>query len=63
MLSLLVVCFGLIGFDDAPPQDSAARAAYDAARAKAGHDAKAHVRLALWRWPSTMIRPRAWRGG
>ena len=51
MLSLLVVCFGLISVDDgalAVPKDSADRAAYEAAQAKAGRDAKAHVRLALW---------------
>ncbi len=51
MLSLLVVCFGLIAIDDGAasiPKDSADRAAYEAAQAKAGHDAKAHVRLALW---------------
>ncbi|MGP0070097.1 MAG: polymorphic toxin-type HINT domain-containing protein [Isosphaeraceae bacterium] len=51
MLSLVLVCFSLIHVDDGaatPPQDSSERAAYEAARAKAGHDAKAHVRLALW---------------
>jgi hypothetical protein len=51
MISLIVICLGLITLDDgAPPipEDSAQRAAYEAARAKAGHDAKAHVRLALW---------------
>ena len=77
--SLLVVCFGLIAADDgvaSPPKDSADRAAFEAAQAKAGHDAKAHVRLALWceshgldaermkrwRWPSSMIPPTAWHG-
>jgi hypothetical protein len=49
MLSLLAVCLGLLAADDASsPPDSADRAAYEAAQAKAGHDAKAHVRLALW---------------
>ena len=51
MLSILVVCFGLIAADDgalSAPKDSADRAAYEAAQAKAGRDAKAHVRLALW---------------
>ena len=51
MLSLLVLCFGLVGVDDGDasiPKDSAERAAYEAAQAKAGHDAKAHVQLALW---------------
>jgi tetratricopeptide (TPR) repeat protein len=51
MLSLVLICFSLIATDDGTPpipEDSAQRAAYEAARAKAGHDAKAHVRLALW---------------
>src|SRR5436305_735873 len=46
MLSILVVCFGLIAVDDgapAAPKDSADRAAYEAAQARAGRDARAHV--------------------
>src|SRR5260370_25050289 len=51
MISLLVGGFGLISVDDgalSAPKGSAERAAYEEAQAKAGRDAKAHVRLALW---------------
>ena len=51
MLSLLVVCLGLIVADDrAVPCRRTRRIGppYQAAQAKAGHDAKAHVKLALW---------------
>jgi hypothetical protein len=47
MLAPLLLCLGLVG--DAPEQPSPeAQAAYRAARAQAGRDAEAHVRLALW---------------
>ena len=48
---VLVCCFGLIAADDGAttaPADGAEVASYQAAASKAGHDAKAHVRLALW---------------
>jgi tetratricopeptide (TPR) repeat protein len=50
MLALIFVCSFLIVADDrgsstATPADLAV---YDSARAKAGHDADAHVRLAVW---------------
>jgi tetratricopeptide (TPR) repeat protein len=51
MLSLLVVCLGLIGPGEegsSPPADPRDLAAYEAAKGQAGHDARAHVRLALW---------------
>jgi Pretoxin HINT domain len=51
MLSLFLICLGLIAAEgDAPPPpgDAADVAAYQAAASKAGHDARAHVRLALW---------------
>jgi hypothetical protein len=51
MLSIVLACFGLIAADDGPstsPGESANVAAYRAAASKAGRDAKAHVRLALW---------------
>ena len=50
MLSIVLVCFGLVADDGAKPPAKAPpdRAAYEAAASKAGHDAGAHVRLALW---------------
>jgi hypothetical protein len=51
MLSIVLVCFGLIAADEganAPTGNPADIAAYEAAAGKAGHDAKAHARLALW---------------
>ncbi|MGP0070096.1 MAG: polymorphic toxin-type HINT domain-containing protein [Isosphaeraceae bacterium] len=48
MLSLLVVCLGLVASGEEGSADPRDLAAYEAAQAKAGHDARAHVRLALW---------------
>ncbi len=51
MLAIVLVCFGLIPADDgasASPGESATVAAYRAAASKAGHDARAQARLALW---------------
>ncbi len=51
MLSIVLVCFGLIAADEgatAAPAMRADVASYQAAASKAGHDARAHVRLALW---------------
>ncbi len=50
MLSLMLVCLGLVAADDQAisAKDSPDLAAYEAAKKDAGHDSKAHVRLALW---------------
>jgi hypothetical protein len=51
MLSIVLVCLGLVAIDGGPagaPAGPADIAAYHAAASKAGRDAKAHVRLALW---------------
>jgi Pretoxin HINT domain len=51
MFSIVLVCFGLIAGEDAAkgsPGEPSDLAAYQAAASKAGRDAKAHVRLALW---------------
>ena len=59
MLSLVLICLGLIAADGGatPAEGPADRAAYEAAQAKAGHDAKAHVRLALWCEPHGLTAP------
>ena len=49
MLSILLVTCGLLGYAGA--DQAAAKAdlsAYEAAKAKVGRDADAHVKLALW---------------
>ena len=51
MLSIVLICSVLVAAADGGPSnpaDPADLAAYEAAQAKAGRDAKAHVRLALW---------------
>jgi len=52
MVSMMLMCFGLLGADDRPPAaDRAAKPAieaYQAAQAKAGPNAADQVRLALW---------------
>ncbi|MHB1556887.1 MAG: hypothetical protein ACYC61_05325, partial [Isosphaeraceae bacterium] len=51
MLAILLACLGLVPGDDGgktSPGQATDAAAYRAAAAKAGHDAQAHVRLALW---------------
>lgn len=50
MLSIVLACVGLFVGDDAPaaPTRPADIAAYQSAASKAGRDAGAHVRLALW---------------
>ena len=51
MLSIVLVCLGLVVVDDGGPaaaKEPGDVVAYQAAAAKAGRDASAHVRLALW---------------
>ncbi len=51
MLAILLTCLGLAAGDDGgkpSPGELPDAAAYRAAAEKAGHDARAHVRLALW---------------
>ncbi len=50
MLSIVLICLGLVADDGAQPPAKAPpdRAAYEAARNAAGQDAAANVRLALW---------------
>jgi hypothetical protein len=51
MLTVFLVCLGLMAADGEPPASPGTdtdMAAYQAAASKAGHDARAHVRLALW---------------
>jgi hypothetical protein len=51
MVSIFLVCLGLVAGDEGPAGAQGGRAdvaAYRAAASKAGRDAKAHVRLALW---------------
>ncbi len=51
MLSIVLICSVLVAAADGGPSnpaDPADLAAYEAAQAKAGRDARAHVRLALW---------------
>ena len=49
MLYPILICCAMIGDDgSANPNPPSDRAAYESAQAKAGKDAAAHVRLALW---------------
>ncbi len=50
MLSIVLICLGLIADDGAqmPAKAPPDRAAYEAARKAAGQDPAANVRLALW---------------
>jgi tetratricopeptide (TPR) repeat protein len=49
MLSMVLVCLSLIAaVDDGGSSTPKDLSAYEAAKTQAGHDAKAHVRLALW---------------
>src|SRR5215468_1786814 len=51
MLSIILVCLGLVVVGEGAPAAEEAPAdvaAYEAAAGKAGRDARAHVRLALW---------------
>jgi hypothetical protein len=51
MLSLTLVCLGLLAADDGAAKSargSPDRAAYEAVKGRTGRDAQAHVRLALW---------------
>ncbi len=49
MLHALLICCAILGDGGKPAEPTAAdRAAYEAARAKAGKNPAAHVQLALW---------------
>src|SRR5439155_20212858 len=53
MIGQVLVCIAMMsaaGGEDSVPSAAAAadRSAYETAKMDAGHDAKAHVRLALW---------------
>src|SRR5437016_2537922 len=50
MLSLALICSALLAVapDDSPPGPASNLDSYQALRAKAGRDATAHVKLALW---------------
>ena len=50
MIGAILACCGLLSAapGDAPPEPAADRSAYEAARARAGRDADANVKLALW---------------
>ncbi len=60
MLSVLLICLGLVADDGVKPTEKAApdRAAYETALKQAGHDARAQVRLALWCEPHGMTAER-----
>ncbi|MBX6312571.1 MAG: hypothetical protein IRY99_06580 [Isosphaeraceae bacterium] len=57
MVSVLLVCTGLL--TASPPEEpvAALRETYEAARARVGHDPDAQVRLALWGVRHTVCRP------
>ena len=51
MLSILLICLGLVADDGAQPPAKAVprpRRLRGRPQSRAGHDARAHVRLALW---------------
>jgi hypothetical protein len=55
MTAIVLICAGLLGFS--PPD----RSEYQAAASKAGRDAGAHLKLAVWCEAQGMDPERLWR--